>query len=73
MYVWLSLTAFALKVSGTVPSPQSTLVVVIDPSASDPVIEIVMDWPEVGVFVEGEKLTAGGRSVIVICEGVEEE
>ena len=65
MYVWLSLVAATLNV-WTVPSPQSTLVDMTEPSGSVEVMETVTNCPELGVVVEGTKLTVGGLSVTEI-------
>ena len=46
-------------------SPQSTLVVLMDPSGSETEIDSVMLWPVFAVVGEGVKLTTGGLSVMV--------
>ena len=52
-------------------SPQSTNVLLIDPSGSETFIDSVMVWPVFAVDGEGVKLTTGGLSVIVTSEEVD--
>ncbi len=51
-----------------VPSPQSTLVDAIVPSASEAVIEAVTVCPDCAVAGETDTVTTGGRSETVIVD-----
>ena len=50
----------------TVPSPQDTLRLDTVPSGSAAAIVSDIGWPVVAVVVDSEKVTVGGRSLMVL-------